>query len=254
MEGTAARALTLPVLADRFAECYALLQETFHAAELNSASEMLANLTANGDCGQPDRSFMLARFSQEPDPGTLIALISGFYLPLNDPEHAGHGIGFIEYLVTRPEFRRQGHASHLLRSLECALQECALSRGERLTLVLGEVEPWMVPFKVKRGYRWPRGSRYCQPPITYDLRTGRPLSPPLPKLLMVKWWNDPLEAGLLLSALEVIFRSRYVPKNASPPVVRQILAGIMENIYTPFARSLCLDGKRVIMNEDFSAV
>jgi ribosomal protein S18 acetylase RimI-like enzyme len=244
------------VTPEDFAPCYALLAETFAPDELESAAVMQADLAAPADDRQPVQYLMLARSLTDSSPpdgggplegGPVISLIAGCYLALPEDEFPHRGIGFIEYLATRQEYQRQGHASALLQLLESELQNIAAGRGARLSLVMGEIEPEMVDFKARRGYRQPCGSHYCQPPICFDAVTGEARFPPLPKLLMVKTWDSAVPTALLLSAVRTVFAKRYLPRRGAPQARGKASEYIRRTIYEPFARSLTTRGDDVRM-------
>jgi GNAT superfamily N-acetyltransferase len=224
-----------------FTACYALLSETFSVDELDSPEDMLADLEAPED-GEPVRFLMLARSlpssSGSYEPHYVISLIAGCYLSLEKTGYHSQGIGFIEYLVTRPGYRNQGHASALLAGFEAAVQEIASKRGEQLDLILGEVGQDLVSFKRKRGYQLLPGSRYAQPPIAFDPHSGAPLSDPLPMLLMLKTWVQPLPVELLLSAVGYVFAQRYGLRRQSGPAADNAAAFISQQVFTIFASSL----------------
>jgi GNAT superfamily N-acetyltransferase len=249
------------VTPEDFAPCYALLAETFAADELESAAVMQADLAALADDTQPVQYLMLARslpgrapldnggpLEGEPlEGGSVISLIASCYLALPEDEFPRRGIGFIEYLATRQGYQRQGHASALLELLEGELHSTAARRGARLSLVMGEIEPEMVVFKARRGYRQPCGSQYCQPPICFDEHTGEAQFPPLPKLLMVKTWDSAVPTALLLSAVRTVFDTRYLPRRGAAQARRKASEYIRRTIYAPFARSLIARGDAVVM-------
>jgi hypothetical protein len=243
---------------EQFPPCYALLQEAFAADELNSAAEILADLSVPLSAESPEQYVMLARWAElsgavgrtgEGRLGAVASLISGCYLALEEPRFAGQGVGFIEYLATSAAQRGQGHAGALLAALEAEFMRIANNRRDRLRLIIGEIGPELVAFKLRRGYRQPPGSRYTQPPIAFDPRTGQPLSPALPKILMVKDMEAgagaelpaaelPVETDLLLHAVRTIFARRYLPKRLSPQAARRAWAYIEEQALRPFAASL----------------
>jgi len=185
---------------------------------------------------------MLARLArgthQDSHGPAAVSLIVGCYLALDSGKFPGQSVGFIEYLVTHAECRQQGHASAMLAAFEQEMLCLAARRAERLRLILGEIDPDLAEFKHKRGYRQPLGSRYVQPPIAFDAQTGRPLSPELPKVLVVKSSNQPVDAGLLLHAVQRVFEKRYVPQNIGEQAARQAAAYIQVQVYAPFAASL----------------
>lgn len=223
-----------------FASCYKLLSETFHPEELDDPAGMSADLIA--PAGGMVRFFMLARRLSEA-PQHVVSLIAGCYLSLSETPYAGFGAGFIEYLVTHPDFRQQGHASALLTGFESALQREADARGENLSLVLGEVEEDLVSFKLKRGYCLLPGSCYAQPPISFDKLSGSPLSAPLPKLLMAKQISETLPAsaplgGLLPAVVKQVFIQRYGLRSQTGLPAENARLWILEHIWQPFVESI----------------
>jgi hypothetical protein len=237
---------------EQLPHCYALLQEIFHAEELNTLEEMQADLSVLVSSKSSQQFVVFARQADtEAQYGSLnpiASLIVGCYLSIRNIEPTNRGIGFIEYLVTASAFRQRGYASSLLNAFEEEMLRLASLRKEQLCLIMGEVEPDLVDFKVKRGYHQPRGSKYVQPPISYDQMTGLPLSAELPKLLMVKSWTGSVDVRLLLHAVRIIFEKRYVPKNMDKQSKHKVNDFIYEHVYAPFSASLQVDQGIVIMN------
>ena len=233
--------------------CYALLQEIFHAEELNTLAEMQADLSLPASIESTEHVVILARQADNSggqiiNPSPIASLIVGCYLSLGDIDNSDQSIGFIEYLATSPAFRNRGFASSMLNAFEQEMLQLAADRNERLCLIMGEVEPDLVNFKVKRGYHQPRSSKYVQPPISYDQETGLPLSAELPKLLMVKSWSGAIEADLLLHAIRTIFEKRYIPKNLEIQSASWVKDYIQEHVYVPFLASLQVQAGIVLMN------
>jgi|GEM_PF-6178852 len=228
------------VTEQEFAACYALLAETFHADVLDDAATLLEQLRAPRDSQE---LIMLARLADQETARQPAGLVVGFRLSLD-----GLVIGFIEYLVTRPECCGQGCAGELLDAFEGELARCAAARGERLALALGEVEPELLRFKARHGYQTPLAGRYVQPPLRYNPHSGQPLSPEVPLLLMVKSWVGPLQASQLLTALEIIFERCYLPAQASPAVRQAARRYILQNVFQPFQDSLTLADGLVVMD------
>jgi hypothetical protein len=232
--------------------CYTLLQSTFHAGELNSAAEMLADLSAAVSTESEEQFVMLACLEKQEQwnvtSDAVVSLIAGCYLALDHPKFSRQSIGFIEYLVTEAAFRRHGNASALLIAFEQEMLRIAACREEQLCLIMGEVEPDLVDFKVKRGYHHPKASQYAQPPIAFDVQTGLPMSTEIPMILMVKSWIGAIKADLLLQAVQVIFKKRYVPKNMDKPATQEVITYINEFVYAPFEASLQVDGGLVMMD------
>lgn len=222
--------------------CYPLLQKTFLASELNSLEDMQADLSAPRSSESNEQFVVLARVNAQDHQNIcesqVISLIAGCYLALSHPKYQNVGIGFIEYLVTNPIYRHLGHASSMLSAFELEMMRIADSRKERLSIILGEVEANFVDFKKKRGYYQLKGSTYAQPPIKYDVITGVPLSPKLPKILMIKSWIGEIETDLLLDAVRVIFAKRYVPNEADERSAHKVMDYIDKNVYAPFCASL----------------
>jgi len=87
------------------------------------------------------------------------------------------GIGAIGYLATRPALRgKGGHGSHLLSAFETILHKRAVETGEPLHAVVLESEDRAARFWSKMGFRTAPGSRYIQPPLSYNPQTGEPAS------------------------------------------------------------------------------
>jgi hypothetical protein len=237
---------------DQLPLCYTLLQEIFHAEELNTLAEMQADLSAPASIDSTQQFVILARQAdiqgQNKSLNPIASLIVGCYLSLSNLEPSDRSIGFIEYLGTANAFRNRGYASAMLKTFEAIMLSIASIRKEQLCLIMGEVEPDLVDFKVKRGYHQPRGSQYSQPPISCDKQTGLPISAALPKYLMVKSWTGAVEADLLLHAVQTVFEKRYVPRNMDKQSKRRVNDYIYEHVYAPFSASLQVELGNVIMN------
>ena len=247
MQATLKQGREMRVTAEHFASCYRLLRESFASVELDSESSILADLVGQTELKRASQYLMLARTGSPDDSDSVISLIAGCYLRLDTAEFDGQGIGFIEYLVTRRAFRQHGYAGSLLSRFEYEMQQIAASRGERLRLILGEVEPELMPFKRKRGYRWPMGSHYAQPPVAFDPLTGVPLTAEVPKRIMVQSWGMPIHSRLLSSAVEVVFRERYLPRDFERQAALNAETYIMERIYAPFVASLVSEGDHIVL-------
>jgi hypothetical protein len=230
------------VRAEQLPACYSLLQQTFCADELNSLADMQADLSTPVSSETEEQFVILAQVNRQTDQNIsgsqVISLIAGCYLGLSNLNYQNVGIGFIEYLVTNPIYRNLGYASSMLSAFELEMNRIAVSRKKRLSIIAGEVEPDFVAFKQKRGYHQLTGSIYAQPPIQYDVITGRPLSPKLPKILMIKSWIGEVETDLLLDAVRVIFAKRYVPKKVNERTAFKVMDYINKNVYAPFSASL----------------
>jgi hypothetical protein len=239
------------VTPDQLPACYSLLQQAFCTEELNSLVDMQADLSNPVSSVSKEQFVILARVNGQDDQNIsgsqVISLIAGCYLVLSHPKYPNVGVGFIEYLVTDPIYRHLGHASSMLSAFELEMMQIANSRREKLSIILGEVEPDFVDFKQKRGYHQLKGSIYAQPPISYDVITGIPLSPKLPKILMIKSLIGEIETDLLLDAVRVIFTKRYVPKKADERSALKVMDYINKNVYAPFSASLQGDRGIVIL-------
>jgi len=145
----------------------------------------------------------------------MMAAISGCYLEIDDDTEADvrYSLGFIEYLAVHPDYRHgYGHGTALLQAFESEVRAIAAIRGDKLLGFFGEVEDELIPFKVNRGYRWPEGSIYQQPPIAFDPISGLPAQIPVTLNLMIKLAHSPsdvIDRSLLTRSVRTIYQTRY---------------------------------------------
>jgi GNAT superfamily N-acetyltransferase len=194
-----------------------------------------------------DRGGRLVSFGFDPLTVTdgIVSVVSGNYMSLDQVGRAGLGIGVVGYLATRERFRgRGGHGTALVRAFEQRAAALASSRGERLRLIVLEAAPGSTGFWTKRGYRWPEGTHYFQPPLDFDPVTGAPRHREVPELLMVKLWDQPeaqaIETALLKDVVQTVFRNWYSDRPASftPQAAEKATAYVWQHVFPRFTASL----------------
>jgi len=231
---------------EQFAHSYDLLEATFDESKLSPRSFFLSDFQLKLPDGISP-FVMLSRFKHESAEQScpIVSVVSGYYLMI-DPI-ARLSVGFIEYLTTHPSFRyTQGHGTAMLAQFEAQMRQIAAQRYDHLLLIAGEVPNTMLNFKIHRGYRWPQGSIYFQPPIAYDFFTGEPQSDPVPFMLMIKTEGDPvassIDTALLIQTVDAIYRERYgAPSGPSSAKVEALKDALLQQ----FVASVSAHGKEV---------
>ncbi|HLV97670.1 MAG TPA: hypothetical protein VKT82_03235 [Ktedonobacterales bacterium] len=170
----------------------------------------------------PNGTLMKYHFDPLTVTNSVAAVVTGNYIALE--KHPGLGIGGIGQAASRPGMRGQGHGKFVVEAFEAEMSRIAAASGQQLCLMVLEAEEASRPFWAGRGYRYPIGTRYKQPPIDYDRVTGKPLFPAVPELLMVKPIGDDtdeaVDRALLIDAVHSLYNKwymfDYIPEKARP--------------------------------------
>lgn len=263
---------------ERFEQCYELLHMTFDEDVLDPKSTFSANLELHQKAQHPAPPVIVGRFwqvlgSQQYDPTgqlshfrfdpltvtkSVAGVISGNYMSIL-PNLRTHGsMGAIGHLATRPHLRRgRGHGTALLQAFEQEITALAASRGETLQVILLEAETDSWPFWAKQGYRWPAGSRYCQPPLEFDPLTGERFHDEVPELLMVKMCQDPtathIDTTLLTDAVRTMYQNWCLSEAAftsfTKEAVQRATDYVFGKVFAEFVASLPPDGQPVALQK-----
>lgn len=212
--------------------CDTLLRETFDPAEYEPKERFARMVERLGDPGNTwpivlmgrfwrvsgpqeyDVAGRLVRFGFDPLAVTesIVASVSGHYMSLQPVGRAGEAIGALGNIATRMRFRGgQGHGTALTEAFEREMVRIARERGETVRLCILESQDDSQGFWYKRGYRWPQGTRYAQPPLEFDPRTGERLHDEVPETLMVKLAGAGgpdaavVDAELLTAAVRIMY-------------------------------------------------
>jgi hypothetical protein len=248
-----------------FDQCYALLSAILDADILDPKEAFAQAITADLEPGEVNTYALIGRFwtvsgTQTYDVGgqlvhftydplttttSVAAAITGDYIPLN--KTPGAGIGAVGQAASRAAMRGSGHGKHVSDAFEAEMKQIASARGEELKLLILESEAGAREFWSRRGYRWPSGVRYVQPPIEFDLTTGEPLLKPVPELLMVKPVADSQEIDrhLLVDAVESMYRQWYLPEAESDAASARIESLVMGDLFGEFLASLPPEGEPI---------
>ena len=240
-----------------FDQCYALLSAILDPDVLDSKEALEEALTAETDGGGPNTYILIGRFWTVPgtqvytadgllahftyDPMTLttsvVAAISGDYIPLRETPEAG--MGAVGQAASRAATRGSGHGKFVTEAFEAEMLQIASARGETLKLMILEAEAGAREFWARRGYRWPAGVEYIQPPIRFDEATGEALSEAKPELLMIKVPDaEVIDRPLLIDAVRSMYRQWYLPETVSESASTQIESLVMGELFAQFLNSL----------------
>jgi hypothetical protein len=261
---------------ERFEQCYELLHMTFDEDVLDPKSTFAANLALYEKEQHPTPPIIVGRFwqvsgPQQYDPtgqlksfgfdpltitNSVAGVISGNYMSMVPALRQNASMGAIGHLATRRHLRRGGgHGTALLQAFEQEVSALAAARGETLQVILLEAETDSWQFWAKRGYRWPAGSRYCQPPLEFDPVTGERFHDEVPELLMVKLCQDPLathiDTKLLLDAVHTMYQNWCVPETTlatfTAEAAQRATDYVFGKVFAEFEASLPPNGEPVAL-------
>lgn len=255
-------------LGDHFEQSYELMRITFTPDVLDPRSAYVENMRDRAE--PPKNSVMVGRFWRvsgrqtytpegqlshfEFDPMTstesIAAVIMGGYISLKERADRPIGMGAISYLATRPALRQgRGHGTALSEALEAAMHRCAERNGEKLQYIVLESEARARPFWAKKGYRYPRNSRYIQPPLEYDPRTGEPIRNPAPEAFMVKFMDgtqpECIDREELVMLVRTIYERWYSPTLNSPEATERVRRYVFDELLVQFEESVAGSGENV---------
>jgi hypothetical protein len=260
----------------RFEQCYELMHTTFGEAELEAREVYLDSLESQQKEHHPSPPIMIGRFwhvsgSQQYDVSgqlrkfdfdpltmtdSIAGSISGSYMSLLP--QSKEGIGAIGHLTIRSNFRRKGgHGTALLQAFEQEARATAAARGENLQLIVLEAQKGSWQFWAKRGYRWPAGSQYFQPPLEFDPLTGERLHDEASELLMVKMLHNPsathIDAGLLRDTVYTLYQNWFLAKTATAPFTKEATQRatdyVIGKVFAAFIASLPPAGEPVPLQD-----
>jgi hypothetical protein len=212
-----------------FEQCDALLRVSFDPAELEPKDRLVRMIEHLSDpthtfpfvlqgrfwrVSGPQRYDTTGRLEQfDFDPlvvtESIVSVVAGHYMSMRPVGRRG-GIGALGNIVTRERFRGgQGHGAALVQAFEQETARLAESRREKLEIYLLESQVDSQGFWYKQGFRWPRNTKYAQPPLEFDPATGERLHDEVPETLMVKLPGKPdatsVDAGLLTDAVRTMY-------------------------------------------------
>ncbi|HEX6798912.1 MAG TPA: hypothetical protein VF116_14475 [Ktedonobacterales bacterium] len=255
-----------------FEQCDTLLRENFEPDVLDPKERMVLMLERLADpthtfpivlmgrfwrASGPqeyDAAGHLTRFGFDPLAVTesIAASISAHYMSLQPVGRPGEAIGAIGNIVTRARFRGgQGHGTALTEAFERETVRIAQERGETVRLYILESEEDSQGFWHKRGYRWPLGTRYAQPPLEFDPQTGERLYDEVPETLMVKMAGQPdaieVDAELLTAAVRIMYLDWCLAETKTYPLAARKRAEeyVLGKVLGEFRASLPPDGQPV---------
>jgi hypothetical protein len=182
----------------------------------------------------------LIQFGYAPGTTTInvAGVVSGNYLVLEN--HPGLAIGGLGQAASRKAMRGQGHGKQVVDAFEAKLQSIASERGETLALIVLEAESSARDFWARRGYRWPQGSQYMQPPISFDSATGLPNFEAVPELLMVKLVQpaNTIERNFLIDVVRTLYNNWYIPGDVPDSMRASIWDYVFGDLFESFVKSL----------------
>ena len=273
----AARALRPDLV---FEQCDALLRESFEPDVLDPKERMVLMLERLRDPGNTfpfvlmgrfwrvsgpqhyDTAGGLTHFDFDPLAATegIAASVSGHYMTMQPVGRPGESIGALGNIVTRERFRRgQGHGTALTDAFEREMVRIAAARGETLRLYILESEEDSQGFWYKRGYRWPQGTRYAQPPLEFDPQSGERLHDEVPETLMVKMAGardaTSVDAELLTAAVRVMYLNwclaatvgTFGERPFPPAAAKRAEEYVLGKVLGEFRASLPADGRPIAL-------
>jgi hypothetical protein len=236
-------------------QCYELLSAALGEDILDPKETYMRLLLTDRSPGEPLDYLMVGRFwsvsglqQYSPD-GTLTkyhfdpltvtksvaAVVTGDYISLE--KHKGLGIGGLGQAASRSGMRGQGHGKFAVEAFEAEMIHIAAAHEQQLCMMILEAEMTSRRFWAGRGYRYPIGTRYMQPPIDYDRVSGRPLFPAVPEMLMVKplgsSMGSSIDRELLIDAVHSLYNKwylfDYIPHKARPEAEAYVFGTLFKN-------------------------
>ncbi len=257
-----------------FEQCDALLRVSFDPAELEPKARFAAMIERLRDPSHTWPLLMMGRFwrvsgPQRYDPAgrlvrygfdpltvteSIAAAVCGHYMSLQPIGRPGESIGALGNIVTREHFRGgQGHGSALTEAFEREMERVAQARGETLRLYILESQDDSQGFWYRQGYRWPRDTRYAQPPLEFDPTTGERIHDEVPETLMVKVPGQPdateMDAELLTAAVRIMYINWCLAETRKfqPAAARRAEEYVLGKVLGEFRASLPPDGQPVAL-------
>lgn len=169
----------------------------------------------------------------------IVSFISGNYMPLTNSKEA---IGAIGHVATLEKFRRQNHASELIRVFLNECNEYANKRGEKLVGLVGEVEDDAKDFFYRCGFRWPKNVYYAQPPLRFDPKTGEKNFYEVPEHLMILSVDKQkrIKKDTLINVVRALYHYWVIKKHAhfNKDVKRKIAYYVWRRVFKDFLNSV----------------
>lgn len=186
-----------------------------------------------------DYSGRLRNYHYDPGKSTrrVMSFTEGSYMPILDSgfKATGASMAAIGYTATLELFRRKGHGTATVRNFERAASSISRERKERFYGIVCESEKRSLGFWDKKGFLWPVGSSYFQPPIAFDNSTGKGLYNEVRETLDIKPRNGKktMRRELLTDIVRTIYYYWYAPKGAhqgkADERIRSYVFGLMLN-------------------------
>lgn len=168
----------------------------------------------------------------------IASVITGDYISLDE----GSCMGAVGQAATRNAMRGKGHANALVEAFEQEIYSMAMRRKQRLMLMILESEPSAREFWAKRGYRYPDGVKYVQPPLDYNEDTGEPMMRAVEEMIMVKLISDivsdKIDKDLLKKAVHTLYDYWYSPSGLNEHVTEKIRRYLFDDLFSSFVASL----------------
>ena len=187
-----------------------------------------------------DEEGHLKRFGYSPLTSSrhIAGVISGDYIALDDATC----MGAVGQAATRNAMRGKGHANALIEAFEQEIYAMAAQRNQHPSLMILESEPTAREFWAKRGYRYPDGAKYVQPPLDYDEHTGEPKMQAVEEMLMVKLLSNTesntIDKEVLKKAVYTLYDYWYSPAGLNGQVTEKIRHYLFDDLYASFVASL----------------
>lgn len=264
---------------ERFEQCYELLRLTFNEDELGPREVYLKGFRLLKKAPDAPLPVRIGRFWQALGPQqyhasgqlqsfgfdplvlteSVMSEINGTYMSMEGSQRTHESLAAIGHIATRSHFRRgHGHGTAVLKAFEQEVEMFARERGDKLQLIVLESQADARGFWSKRGYRWPVGSYYVQPPLAFDPITGEPLYDEVPEYLMVKIWNEPeatqIDSQLLTDAVHTMYQNWYLRGTATyePEAAKRAIDYVFGKDFAAFVASLPPGGEPVPLQEPAS--
>jgi deoxyhypusine synthase len=224
---------------------YAVLHARVDQNVLDPCARYAEWLNMSREGRHPFPCVLVAAFLREGQRAYILGVVSGNIMRTEAyvtprPEGAPAEEFFaLRHQVTVPLLERRGVKGAETRLWEAAVEACRAEirrRGGSFAYSLLEAEGDSLGFWTKRGYRWPQGVRYWQPPLEFDA-DGSCVRPEVPEVLLVKPMSresaTTIDRDVLLNMIATVYLNWSLDKH------RKVLsAAAMERAETYVMKSL----------------
>lgn len=217
---------------------YNLLARVFDPAVLDSKQTYLEQLSSGGLCLDGFPLICVAALFEHGSEEILAGFLSSNLMWIDRSKGLLQlAIGNIGTSPKLIETGFRGVGTALLNSAIELGKSFASSCSAELSYSVAEAELASLGFWKKRGYLWPEGLKYLQPPLEFDA-SGDPIHEEVPEtflcLPLAKQSSDTIETSVLRQMIQSIYRNWCIEKNRaelSPDALRRAEKYVLDRVF-----------------------